>query len=61
MRRAWEGQALDVQGPYVATTRSMNSASTEYMMKSDIRDTWWPSTSTCTWGLSAVQDDKHHR
>lgn len=48
MRSAWEEKALDIQGPYVATTRSMNSASTEYMMKSDIRDTWWPSTSTCT-------------
>lgn len=42
------------------TTRSMYSASTEYMMKSDIRDTWWPSTSTCTLGLSAANNDEHH-
>lgn len=29
----------DGHGPYSATTRWMNSASTEYMMKSDVRET----------------------
>jgi hypothetical protein len=33
--KLWE----DVQGPYCATTRSMYSASTEYMMKSEILET----------------------
>ena len=30
---------LSSQGPYCATTESMNSASTEYIMKSEVRDT----------------------
>lgn len=39
-------ECQDSQGPYCATTGSMNSASTEYIMKSEVRDTKWPSRRT---------------
>ena len=42
-----------IHGPYCATTRSINSASTEYMMKSEERETAWPSGSTVMPGTSA--------
>lgn len=43
-----------LHGPYSATTLSMNSASTEYMIKSDALDTKWPSLSTETPGRSIL-------
>ena len=37
---------IDAQGPYLATTLPMNSASTEYMIQSAERETPWPSLNT---------------
>lgn len=41
--RAGRGRAkMDRHGPNWATTDAMWAASTEYMIKSHTRETWWP-------------------
>jgi hypothetical protein len=43
----------DEQGANCATTASINSASTEYIIQSDERETPWPSRNTFTAGIPA--------